>query len=99
VSTWGVEPSYSWNMKWYKRALRPILEQAVAAPAWSIKAVIAALTGNFLVTVIKFVAFFLSGSGAMLSEAIHSTAEVVSEVVSKNSKRGTRAGTRLGVDG
>ena len=41
----------------------------------SFKAVIAALIGNVLITVAKFVAFALSGSGSMLSEAIHSVAD------------------------
>jgi zinc transporter 9 len=38
-------------------------------------AVLFALLGNLFLTVIKFVAFLLSGSGAMLSEAIHSLAD------------------------
>ena len=38
-------------------------------------AVIAALVGNSFLTVIKFVAFAYSGSGAMMSEAIHSLAD------------------------
>ncbi|WP_224364627.1 cation diffusion facilitator family transporter [Hyalangium versicolor] len=53
----------------------------MAAPASSIKAVIAALSGNVLVTLIKFVAFFMSGSGAMLSEAIHSAADTGNQVL------------------
>ncbi|MBJ6760815.1 cation diffusion facilitator family transporter [Myxococcaceae bacterium JPH2] len=47
----------------------------MAAPASSLKAVVAALSGNVVVTLVKFIAFFLSGSGAMLSEAIHSAAD------------------------
>jgi solute carrier family 30 (zinc transporter), member 9 len=53
----------------------------MAAPASSMKAVLAALSGNTLVTTIKFVAFFLSGSGAMLSEAIHSAADTGNQVL------------------
>lgn len=40
------------------------------------KAVIYALIGNFLLTVIKVIAYLLSGSGAMLAEAIHSAADL-----------------------
>jgi solute carrier family 30 (zinc transporter), member 9 len=53
----------------------------LAAPSSSVKAVIAALSGNVVVTLIKFVAFFLSGSGAMLSEAIHSAADTGNQVL------------------
>ena len=45
------------------------------AAATSTKAVVIALAGNSFVTVIKLIAFGLSGSGAMLSEAIHSGAD------------------------
>lgn len=38
-------------------------------------AVIAALIGNTLIATIKFFAFFVSGSGAMLSEGVHSLAD------------------------
>lgn len=38
-------------------------------------AVLLALLGNFFITIIKFIAFLLSGSGAMLSESIHSFAD------------------------
>ena len=45
------------------------------ASSTSAKTVITALAGNAFVTIIKIVAFMLSGSGSMLSEAIHSIAD------------------------
>ena len=42
-------------------------------------AVVAALAGNGSLTIIKFVAFLFSGSGAMLSEAIHSFADTANQ--------------------
>jgi solute carrier family 30 (zinc transporter), member 9 len=47
----------------------------MAAPEGSRRAVVAAIAGNGFVAVIKLLAFVLSGSGAMLSEAIHSFAD------------------------
>jgi len=47
----------------------------------SVKAVIAALLGNTFVTIIKLIAFVLSGSGAMLSEAIHSFADTGNQLL------------------
>ena len=41
----------------------------------------AALAANSFVTVIKFIAFAVSGSGAMLSEAIHSAADTGNQVL------------------
>jgi zinc transporter 9 len=49
--------------------------------AGSMSAVVAALLGNSFVTVIKLIAFGLSGSGAMLSEAIHSAADTGNQVL------------------
>lgn len=49
--------------------------------ASSVKAVIAALLGNTFVTIIKLIAFVLSGSGAMLSEAIHSFADTGNQLL------------------
>lgn len=40
------------------------------------KAVVLALVGNGVLTVIKFIAYFISGSGAMLAEAVHSSADL-----------------------
>ncbi|KFE62521.1 cation diffusion facilitator family transporter [Hyalangium minutum] len=63
------------------------------ASASSLKTVIAALSGNTLVTLVKFIAFALSGSGAMLSEAIHSAADTGNQVLLLlGLKRGSRAG-------
>ncbi|MCH9688566.1 MAG: cation diffusion facilitator family transporter [Deltaproteobacteria bacterium] len=42
-------------------------------------AVVSALLGNGLLTVLKFGAFVFSGSGAMFSEAIHSLADTVNQ--------------------
>jgi solute carrier family 30 (zinc transporter), member 9 len=53
----------------------------MAAPASSVRAVLAALTANSFVTLLKFVAFALSGSGAMLSEAIHSAADTGNQLL------------------
>jgi zinc transporter 9 len=47
----------------------------------SLFAVVAALVGNTAVTLLKFVAFALSGSGAMLSEAIHSSADTANQLL------------------
>jgi zinc transporter 9 len=46
-----------------------------------VTAVVAALCGNAFVTIIKIVAFVLSGSGAMLSEAIHSAADTGNQLL------------------
>lgn len=51
------------------------------ANAESTSSVVAALCGNLFVTAIKFVAFVLSGSGAMLSEAIHSAADTGNQLL------------------
>lgn len=42
-------------------------------------AVLFALLGNGFLTIIKFVAFLMSGSGALLSEAIHSLADTANQ--------------------
>jgi zinc transporter 9 len=52
----------------------------MSAPS-SLRAVITALAGNTFVTIIKLVAFVLSGSGAMLSEAIHSGADTGNQLL------------------
>jgi zinc transporter 9 len=46
-----------------------------------VKAVLTALAASSFVTVLKFIAFFLSGSGAMLSEAIHSAADTGNQLL------------------
>ncbi|MAE76263.1 MAG: cobalt transporter [Planctomycetes bacterium] len=44
-------------------------------------AVVLAVIGNGFLTVVKFLAFLLSGSGAMLSEAIHSFADTSNQLL------------------
>jgi zinc transporter 9 len=43
--------------------------------------VIAAITGNIVVTISKFVVFAISGSSSMLAEAIHTLADVFNQVL------------------
>lgn len=43
--------------------------------------VLAALLGNTFVMVMKFAGFFISGSGALFSEAIHSIADVFNQIL------------------
>src|SRR5258705_13679250 len=50
-------------------------------PDSSTKVVYAALLGNMLVALSKFGAAFVSGSSAMLTEAIHSIADTVNQVL------------------
>jgi zinc transporter 9 len=62
----------------------------MSAPA-STAAVIAALCGNAFVMTIKLAAFLVSGSGAMLSEAIHSAADTGNQLLLYlGLKRGSR---------
>lgn len=43
--------------------------------------VIAAIGGNFFITIIKFIGFVVSGSGVLFSEAIHSMADTLNQVL------------------
>lgn len=46
----------------------------------SLRAVLFALAGNFAIAVIKFIVSIISGSSAMLAEAIHSVADTTNQV-------------------
>ena len=52
------------------------------ATSSTLKAVWAALAGNVLVAVAKFAAAALTGSAAMLSEAVHSLVDTINELLS-----------------
>lgn len=51
------------------------------AASGSKKAVLAAIVGNALVMVAKFMAFFFTGASSMLSEAIHTLADVLNQIL------------------
>ncbi|NTW46354.1 MAG: cation diffusion facilitator family transporter [Candidatus Moranbacteria bacterium] len=42
--------------------------------------VLAALAGNTAIAVLKWVGFFMTGSGAMFSEAVHSVADILNQI-------------------
>lgn len=46
-----------------------------------LKSTIAAFSGNLIITAMKFAGFFISGSGAMFSEAIHSLADSLNQAL------------------
>jgi cation diffusion facilitator family transporter len=58
----------------------------------SLRAVLFALVGNFTIAVIKYIVSVISGSSAMLAEAIHSLADTTNQVFlligRKRSRRG-----------
>ncbi len=45
------------------------------------KAVVVALISNFAIVVVKFIAFFMTGSASMFSEALHSTADTSNQAL------------------
>lgn len=51
------------------------------ASGGSTTAVVMALVGNSILTVLKFVTFLFSGSGAMLSESVHSLADTANQAL------------------
>jgi len=51
------------------------------ASASSKKVIYAALTGNFLIALTKFIAFFITKSSAMLSEGVHSLVDTSNQVL------------------
>lgn len=53
----------------------------MAAEADSTKVVVAAMIGNGLIAVSKFVAGFLTGSAAMIAEAVHSVADTTNQLL------------------
>lgn len=58
----------------------------------STKAVIVALTGNALISILKFIAAFFTKSASMLAEAIHSTADCLNQIfLLIGKKRGSKA--------
>ena len=50
-------------------------------PDGSVRVVYAALAGNILVAASKYAAAALSGSSAMLTEAVHSTADSANQIL------------------
>lgn len=65
-----------------------------------IKAVVAALIANTGIAISKFVAFFISGSSSMLTEAVHSVADAGNQVLlligSNRAKQGVSAHHQFG---
>jgi len=60
------------------------------------RAVVAAIFGNTLVAIAKFGAFFVTGSGAMLSEGIHTAADLLNQIllligIRRSSRKADRA--------
>lgn len=53
----------------------------MAGPEASKTAVVAAIVGNALVMCAKFTAYFATGSGAMLSEGIHTFADLLNQIL------------------
>ena len=45
------------------------------------RAVVAAILGITIVTIAKFGAFFVTGSGALLSEGIHTSADLLNQIL------------------
>ena len=60
---------------------RSTTEAGAGTPAATSKVVVAALVGNLLVTATKFAAAAMTGSSAMLSEAVHSLIDTGNEVL------------------
>ena len=51
------------------------------ASASSKKVIYAALAGNFLIAVTKFIAFVVTGSSAMMSEGVHSVVDTGNQIL------------------
>lgn len=66
---------------WLGDELRVPREQVMSETALSKKVVYAALFGNLLVAVTKFVASAFTGSSSMLSEAVHSVVDTANEAL------------------
>lgn len=56
------------------------MDDADADDSTSTRSVIAAIIGNTIITLAKFAAFLISGSGAMRAEAFHSLADAINQV-------------------